>query len=158
MKKIALFPGSFDPITVAHIDILKRALPLFDEVVVGIGLNNTKQGFISTAKKEEMLQLVFQHEPKIKVATYEGLTVEYCKQIGAQYMIRGIRSASDFEYEKAISQMNQSMHPDIESVFIISRPGYSAISSTIVRDILRNGGNISQFVPKEIAGMLLDLK
>ncbi len=158
MKKIALFPGSFDPITVAHIDILKRALPLFDEVVVGIGLNNTKQGFISTAKKEEMLQLVFPHEPKIKVATYEGLTVEYCKQIGAQYMIRGIRSASDFEYEKAISQMNQSMHPDIESVFIISRPGYSAISSTIVRDILRNGGDISQFVPKEIAGMLLDLK
>ncbi|MEY3842807.1 MAG: hypothetical protein RIR80_378 [Bacteroidota bacterium] len=158
MKKIALFPGSFDPITVAHIDILKRALPLFDEVVVGIGLNNTKQGFISTAKKEEMLQLVFQQEPKIKVATYEGLTVEYCKQIGAQYMIRGIRSASDFEYEKAISQMNQSMHPDIESVFIISRPGYSAISSTIVRDILRNGGDISQFVPKEIAGMLLDLK
>lgn len=158
MKKIALFPGSFDPITVAHIDILKRALPLFDEVVVGIGLNNTKQGFISTAKKEEMLQLVFQQEPKIKVATYKGLTVEYCKQIGAQYMIRGIRSASDFEYEKAISQMNQSMHPDIESVFIISRPGYSAISSTIVRDILRNGGDISQFVPKEIAGMLLDLK
>ena len=133
-------------------------MPLFDEVVVGIGLNNTKQGFISTVKKEEMLQLVFQHEPKIKVATYEGLTVEYCKQIGAQYMIRGIRSASDFEYEKAISQMNQSMHPDIESVFIISRPGYSAISSTIVRDILRNGGDISQFVPKEIAGMLLDLK
>jgi pantetheine-phosphate adenylyltransferase len=158
MKKIALFPGSFDPITVAHIDILKRALPLFDEVVVGIGLNNTKQGFISTAKKEEMLQLVFQQEPKIKVATYEGLTVEYCKQIGAQYMIRGIRSASDFEYEKAISQMNQSMHPDIESVFIISRPGYSAISSTIVRDILRNGGDISQFVPKEIASILLGLK
>jgi pantetheine-phosphate adenylyltransferase len=158
MKKIALFPGSFDPITVAHIDILKRALPLFDEVVVGIGLNNTKQGFISNAKKEEMLQLVFQHEPKIKVATYEGLTVEYCKQIGAQYMIRGIRSASDFEYEKAISQMNQSMHPDIESVFIISRPGYSAISSTIVRDILRNGGDISQFVPKEIASILLGLK
>ena len=158
MKKIALFPGSFDPITVAHIDILKRALPLFDEVVVGIGLNNTKQGFISTAKKEEMLQLVFQQEPKIKVATYEGLTVEYCKQIGAQYMIRGIRSASDFEYEKAISQMNQSMHPDIESVFIISRPGYSAISSTIVRDILRNGGDISQFVPKEITGILLGLK
>jgi pantetheine-phosphate adenylyltransferase len=158
MKKIALFPGSFDPITVAHIDILKRALPLFDEVVVGIGLNNTKQGFISNEKKEEMLQLVFQHEPKIKVATYEGLTVEYCKQIGAQYMIRGIRSASDFEYEKAISQMNQSMHPDIESVFIISRPGYSAISSTIVRDILRNGGDISQFVPKEIASILLGLK
>ena len=158
MKKIALFPGSFDPITVAHIDILKRALPLFDEVVVGIGFNNTKQGFISNEKKEEMLQLVFQHEPKIKVATYEGLTVEYCKQIGAQYMIRGIRSASDFEYEKAISQMNQSMHPDIESVFIISRPGYSAISSTIVRDILRNGGDISQFVPKEITGILLGLK
>lgn len=158
MKKIALFPGSFDPITVAHIDILNRALPLFDEVVVGIGLNNTKQGFISADKKEEMLRLVFQNNPKIKVATYQGLTVEYCKQIGAQYMIRGIRSTADFEYEKAISQMNQSMHPEIESVFILSRPGFSAISSTIVRDILRNGGDISQFVPKEITAMLQDLR
>lgn len=154
MKKIALFPGSFDPITVAHIDILNRALPLFDEVVVGIGLNNTKQGFISTEKKEEMLRLIFQNNPKVKVATYQGLTVEFCKEIGAQYMIRGIRSTADFEYEKAISQMNQSMHPEIESVFILSRPGFSAISSTIVRDILRNGGDISQFVPKEIVAML----
>ncbi|MEN9369509.1 MAG: hypothetical protein RI952_374 [Bacteroidota bacterium] len=158
MKKIALFPGSFDPITVAHIDILNRALPLFDEVVVGIGLNNTKQGFITADKKEEMLRLVFQNNPKIKVTTYQGLTVEYCKVIGAQYMIRGIRSTADFEYEKAISQMNQSMHPEIESVFILSRPGFSAISSTIVRDILRNGGDISQFVPKEIAAMLQDLR
>lgn len=158
MKKIALFPGSFDPITVAHIDILNRALPLFDEVVVGIGLNNTKQGFITADKKEEMLRLVFQNNPKIKVKSYQGLTVEYCKEIGAQYMIRGIRSTADFEYEKAISQMNQSMHPEIESVFILSRPGFSAISSTIVRDILRNGGDISQFVPKEIAAMLQYLR
>lgn len=105
-----------------------------------------------------MLRLVFQNNPKIKVTTYQGLTVEYCKEIGAQYMIRGIRSTADFEYEKAISQMNQSMHPEIESVFILSRPGFSAISSTIVRDILRNGGDISQFVPKEIAAMLQDLR
>ncbi len=156
MKKIALFPGSFDPITLAHIDILKRALPLFDEVVVGIGLNSTKQSFLTSEQREEMLKIVFKEVPKVKVATYEGLTVEYCKKIGAQYMLRGIRSTSDFEYEKAISQMNQSMHPEIESIFMLSRPGFSAISSTIVRDILRNGGDIRQFVPAEIAEIIVN--
>lgn len=153
MKK-ALFPGSFDPITLAHIDILKRALPLFDEVVVGVGVNSTKQSFLSAAQREEMLKMVFKNEPKVKVISYEGLTVEFCKNIGAQYMIRGIRSTSDFEYEKAISQMNHAMHPDIESIFVLSKPGFSAISSTIVRDILRHGGDISAFVPKEVVEVL----
>lgn len=153
MKK-ALFPGSFDPITVAHIDILNRALPLFDEVVVGIGLNSTKQTFLSPEVREEMLKSIFKDNPKIKVVTYSGLTVEYCKSIGAQYMIRGIRTVSDFEYEKSISQMNHAMRPEIESIFVLSKPGYSAISSTIVRDILRHGGDITQFVPKEVAEKL----
>lgn len=149
MKK-ALFPGSFDPITIAHIDILQRALPLFDEVVVGIGLNSSKQSFLAPADRERILKIIFKDNPKIKIKAYEGLTVKYCKDIGAQYMIRGIRTVSDFEYEKGIAQMNHAMYPDLESIFILSKPGFSAISSTIVRDILRNGGDVSPFVPKEV--------
>ena len=154
MEKIALFPGSFDPITNAHMDILQRSLPLFDKVYVGVGLNSTKQSFFSPETRLKMLQQVFQNIPKIEVVTYEGLTVEFCKKINAQYMIRGIRSTADFEYEKAISQMNHAMHPEIESIFILSKPGYSAISSTIVRDIIRNGGDVSKFVPKEILSLV----
>jgi pantetheine-phosphate adenylyltransferase len=148
MQKIALFPGSFDPITLAHIDILNRALPLFDKVYVGLGINSTKQSFLSEEQRKLMLEKVFEGNTKIEVTSYEGLTVEYCKKIGAQYMIRGIRSTSDFEYEKAISQMNHAMHPEIESIFILSKPGFSAISSTIVRDILRHGGDVTPFVPE----------
>jgi len=155
MEKIALFPGSFDPITNAHMDILQRSLPLFDKVYVGVGLNSTKQSFFSPETRLAMLQLIFQNNPKIEVVTYEGLTVEFCKKINAQYMIRGIRSTADFEYEKAISQMNHAMHPEIESIFILSKPGYSAISSTIVRDIIRNGGDVSKFVPKEILSLVV---
>jgi pantetheine-phosphate adenylyltransferase len=150
MEKIALFPGSFDPITFAHMDILNRSLALFDKVYVGIGLNSTKQSLLTPEKRAQMLQKIFADNPKIEVVSYEGLTVEFCHKIGAQYMIRGIRSTSDFEYEKAISQMNHAMRPEIESIFILSKPGFSAISSTIVRDILRNGGDISKFVPKEV--------
>lgn len=155
MEKIALFPGSFDPITLAHIDILNRALPLFDKVYVGIGLNSNKQSLLTAKEREEMLKNVFANHKNIEVLTYEGLTVDICKKVNAQYMIRGIRSVSDFEYEKAISQMNHAMQPDIESIFVLSKPGFSAISSTIVRDILRNGGDITQFVPKEVAEYLL---
>lgn len=149
MKK-ALFPGSFDPITIAHIDILQRALPLFDEVVVGIGLNSSKQSFLLPKDREAILKAIFKNDPKVKVVAYEGLTVKYCQDIGAQYMIRGIRTVSDFEYEKAIAQMNHAMYPNLESIFIVSKPGLSSISSTIVRDILRNGGDISPFVPEEV--------
>ncbi len=155
MEKIALFPGSFDPITLAHIDILNRALPLFDKVYVGIGLNSNKQSLLTAKEREEMLKNVFAKHKNIEVLTYEGLTVDICKKVNAQYMIRGIRSVSDFEYEKAISQMNHAMQPDIESIFVLSKPGFSAISSTIVRDILRNGGDTTQFVPKEVADYLL---
>lgn len=154
MEKIALFPGSFDPITNAHMDILNRSLALFDKVYVGIGLNSTKQSFFTAEERLAMLTEVFKNNSKIEVLTYDGLTVEFCKKINAQYMIRGIRSTADFEYEKAISQMNHAMHPEIESIFILSKPGYSAISSTIVRDIIRNGGDVSKFVPKEIVPLL----
>lgn len=147
--KIALFPGSFDPVTKAHVDILKRSLPLFDKVVIGIGLNSTKAPYLNIETRKEMLKAVFYNEPKVEVITYEGLTVNFCKKINAAYMIRGIRTVSDFEYEKAIAQMNHALVPEIESIFIVSKPGYSSISSTIVRDIMRNNGDVKQFIPKE---------
>ena len=147
--KIALFPGSFDPITIAHVDILKRALPLFDKIVVGIGLNSSKQSFLSAEKREEIVKTVFADTKNVEVLLYEGLTVDFCKKINANYMVRGIRSVGDFEYERAIAQINQTMMPEMETIFILSKPEYSAISSTIVRDILRNNGDVSKFLPRE---------
>lgn len=146
---IALFPGSFDPITKAHVDIVERSLGLFDKVYIGIGVNSTKKGLLSAGQREQMLQAVFANEPKIHVVAYEGLTVDFCKTINASYMIRGIRTVADFEYEKAIAQMNHALAPQVESIFIVSKPGYSSISSTIVREILRYNGDVSQFVPEE---------
>ncbi|WP_454802356.1 pantetheine-phosphate adenylyltransferase [Mucilaginibacter phyllosphaerae] len=147
--KIALFPGSFDPVTKAHVDIVKRSVSLFDKLYIGIGVNSSKQGLLSVGKREDMLRAVFAHDDRIHIVAYEGLTVEFCKSIGADYMIRGIRTVSDFEYEKAIAQMNHSLEPEIESIFIVSKPGYSSISSSIVREIIRYNGDVSQFIPKE---------
>ncbi|BAU55017.1 pantetheine-phosphate adenylyltransferase [Mucilaginibacter gotjawali] len=147
--KIALFPGSFDPVTKAHVDIVKRSVSLFDKVYIGIGVNSTKKGLLSIETREQMLRAVFQNDPRIHIVAYEGLTVAFCKSIGAAYMIRGIRTVSDFEYEKAIAQMNHSLEPEIESIFIVSKPGYSSISSSIVREIMRYNGDVSQFIPKE---------
>ena len=152
--KIALFPGSFDPVTIAHVDILRRSVSLFDKVIIGIGKNSTKQPMLSLETRINILESVFKDEPKIVVDSYEGLTIEFCKQKGAKYMLRGIRTVSDFEYEKAIAQMNHALEPSIESIFILSNPGYSSISSTIVRDILRYKGDVSKFVPKEALDFL----
>jgi len=152
--KVALFPGSFDPVTKAHVDIVKRSVDLFDKLYIGIGHNSSKPGFLSVEKREQMLRAVFDEEPRIHIIAYEGLTVDFAKSIGAAYMVRGIRTVSDFEYEKAIAQMNHSLAPDIESIFIVSKPGYSSISSTIVREVLRYGGDISQFIPKEALALL----
>ena len=146
--KTALFPGSFDPITIAHVDILKRALPLFDKIVIGIGLNSSKQNFLSASQREEIVKAVFIDYSNVEVQLYEGLTVDFCKKINANYMVRGIRSVGDFEYERAIAQINQTMMPDMETIFILSKPEYSAISSTIVRDILRNHGDVTPFLPE----------
>ena len=151
---IALFPGSFDPVTKAHVDIIKRSLGLFDKVYIGIGVNSSKHGLLSVETREKMLRAVFENEPKIHIIAYEGLTVDFCKSIGASYMIRGIRTVSDFEYEKAIAQMNHALMPDIESIFIVSKPGYSSISSTIVREIIRFNGDVAQFIPKEALAYL----
>ncbi len=147
--KIALFPGSFDPVTIAHVDIMQRSVSLFDKVIIGVGANSNKQPMLPVETRVKILENVFENDPKIEVKPYEGLTIDFCKRLGALYMIRGIRTVSDFEYEKAIAQMNHELEPDIESIFILSNPGYSSISSTIVRDILRHKGDISKFVPKE---------
>jgi pantetheine-phosphate adenylyltransferase len=152
--KIALFPGSFDPVTKAHVDIVKRSVGLFDKVYIGIGANSSKQGLLSIETREQMLRAVFQHDDRIHIVAYEGLTVNFCKSIGATYMIRGIRTVSDFEYEKAIAQMNHALVPDIESIFIVSKPGYSSISSTIVREIMRHNGDVAQFIPAEALAYL----
>ena len=152
--KIALFPGSFDPVTKAHVDIVKRSVGLFDKVYIGIGANSSKKGLLSIETREQMLRAVFQHDDRIHIVAYEGLTVNFCKSIGATYMIRGIRTVSDFEYEKAIAQMNHALMPDIESIFIVSKPGYSSISSTIVREIMRHNGDVAQFIPNEALAYL----
>jgi len=147
--KTALFPGSFDPITIAHVDILKRSIPLFDRVVLGIGTNSSKQGFLPIETREAIVKSVFKDYPNVEIQVYEGLTVDFCRKVEANYMIRGIRSVADFEYERAIAQINQTMMPNVETIFILSKPEYSAISSTIVRDILRNHGDVSPFLPQE---------
>lgn len=147
--KTALFPGSFDPVTIAHVDILRRSLSLFDKIIIGVGTNSSKQPMLPAETRINILRAVFAGEPKIEISEYSGLTVNFCKQTGASYIIRGIRTVSDFEYEKAIAQMNHELEPSVESIFILSNPGYSSISSTIVRDIFRHKGNISKFVPGE---------
>lgn len=151
MKKIAVFPGSFDPITVGHEDIVRRALPLFDEIIIAIGVNTQKQSLYSLEQRIKWVNEVFKGESKVKVESYEGLTVDFCEKKNANYLLRGIRSAADFEYEKTIAHLNHDMLPQIETILILSRPELSSISSTIVREIIRGKGKVKKFVPKEIA-------
>lgn len=148
--RICLFPGSFDPITLGHVNIIKRALGLFDKLVIGIGTNASKQAMFSIEQRKEWIQAIFINEPKIEVQSYEGLTIEFCKKINAQYILRGIRFVSDFEYERAIADMNHNLAPGIESIFLTSAAQHSSISSTLVRDVIRNGGDARQFLPEEV--------
>jgi pantetheine-phosphate adenylyltransferase len=149
-KRIAIFPGSFDPITKGHENILRRALPLFDEIIIAIGKNSSKQNYFPLEQREKWIRQVFADEPKVKVETYTGLTIEFCKKMNAKFILRGLRTSADFEFEKSIAQNNNVMAPDIETVFILPIPELSAINSTIVRDIIRNGGDASSFVPVSI--------
>lgn len=149
-KRIAVFPGSFDPITKGHQDIIQRGLPLFDELVIAIGHNTNKNYFYSQERREHFIKKTFEGEPKIRVQRYSGLTVEFCKSIQATHILRGLRTSADFEFERAIAQMNHAMAPGIETVFIVSSPALSHISSTIVRDILLYQGDITPFVPAAV--------
>jgi pantetheine-phosphate adenylyltransferase len=150
MNKIAIFPGSFDPITLGHVDVVKRALPLFDEIVIAIGINTQKKYLFPLEQRMDWIRKVFADEPKVKVESYDGLTVNYCQKRGAKYILRGIRSSADFEYEKTIAQLNHMMVPDIDTFLILSSPELSAISSTIVREIIIGKGDTSKFLPKEV--------
>jgi pantetheine-phosphate adenylyltransferase len=150
MKKIAVFPGSFDPFTIGHEAIVRRALSLFDEIIIAVGANALKKSFYSLEIRKQMISRVFQNEPRIKVDHYEGLTVDYCRKKGAGYLLRGLRTAADFEFERAIGQVNKSMAPEVESVFLLTVPEHSFINSTIVRDIIKSGGDASKFLPAAI--------
>ncbi len=148
MKK-AVFPGSFDPITLGHVDIITRAIPLFDEIVIGIGVNAKKNYMFSVEQRMKFIQNAFLGEDKISVQTYKGLTVDYCKQINADFILRGLRNPADFEFEKAIAQTNRKLS-GIETVFLLTSAETSYMSSSIVRDILRNGGDATSLVPASV--------
>lgn len=148
--KVAMFPGSFDPITLGHLDIIQRALPVFDKLYIAIGQNTQKKTLFEIDQRLEWLRSVCKDDNKLEIGLYEGLTVNYAKEIGAKYLIRGLRNASDFDYEKTISQLNSIIGDGLETVFFISKPEYSHISSTIVREIIKGRGDVSSFVPKTI--------
>ena len=148
--RIALFPGTFDPLTFGHIDIIERSIPLFDKLFIGIGINSNKKPMFSAEQRVHWLEDIFKIEPKIKAVIYEGLTVECCKKVGATYILRGIRYVNDFEYEKAIADMNRSLDENIETVFLTCLPKFTSVASTLVRDVIRNGGDVSQFVPEVV--------
>ena len=147
MEKIALFPGTFDPVTLGHLDIAKRALSLFDKVVIGIGTNIAKVPMYSVEQRKNWLDEIFENEPRIETNIYEGLTVDFCQKINAKFIVRGIRFVSDFEYEKMIADMNRSLDNSIETIFLTCLPIYNSVASTMVRDVIKNNGDASQFLP-----------
>ena len=150
MMKKAVFPGSFDPITLGHVDLIYRGLEIFDEIIIAIGVNADKKQLFSLEDKIQQIKNTFKNEPRIKVTSYKGLTVDFCKSVNSKYMLRGLRNSSDFNYEQSIAQTNSSLS-SIESVFLISSPQLIHISSTIVRDIIRNGGDYKSLVPESVA-------
>ena len=147
MERICLFPGTFDPITLGHVDVIERAVSLFDKLIIGIGINSSKQPMFTVEQRTGWIKEIFKNDSRIEVTSYEGLTVDFCHKINARYILRGIRYIADFEYEKAIADMNRMLAPDTETIFLTCSPAYSTISSTLVRDVIRNGGNAAMFMP-----------
>ena len=150
MSRIALFPGSFDPITLGHVDIIERAVPLFDEIKIAVGTNSAKNYLFSLEQRVQWIEQTFAHEPKISVITYEGLTVDFAREQGVQFLLRGLRNPADFEFEKAIAQANREMVPDLETVFLLTSARYAYISSSIVREVYNHGGDFQKFVPATV--------
>ena len=158
MQRICLFPGTFDPVTLGHTDIINRALPLFDKLVVGIGRNTNKEPMFSEDERVGWLREIYKGNDKVEVLTYDGLTVDCCKKVNANFILRGIRYVNDFEYEKAIADMNRSIAGNIETIFLTCLPQYTSVASTLVRDVLRNGGNVSQFLPAAVNNAIAKMK
>ncbi len=150
MQRICLFPGTFDPVTLGHTDIIDRALPLFDKLVIGIGRNTNKEPMFSDEQRLQWVKEIYKDNPKVDAVIYDGLTVDCCKHVGAGFILRGIRYVNDFEYEKAIADMNRSIADHIETIFLTCLPQFTSVASTLVRDVLRNGGNVSQFLPEAV--------
>ena len=150
MKRICLFPGTFDPLTLGHTDIIDRALPLFDKLVIGIGRNSNKKAMFSERQRLKWAKEIYKNNLKVEVLAYDGLTVDCCKKVGANFILRGIRYVNDFEYEKAIADMNRSIDRKIETIFLTCVPQFTSVASTLVRDVLRNGGDVSQFLPEVV--------
>lgn len=149
-KRIALFPGTFDPITIGHANIVERAMQLFDEIIIGIGINSSKSTLFDIEKREAWIKDMYKSNNKVRVVRYEGLTVECCQEVGANYILRGLRNMADFDYEKNIAQMNKLIYPNAETVFLMCDPAYTPISSSVVRDLIRNGGDASAYLPAEV--------
>lgn len=148
--RICLFPGTFDPLTLGHVDIINRALPLFDKIIVGIGLNTSKEPMFSAEQRLAWIKTIYKDEERVEGAVYEGLTINFCKEIDANFILRGIRYVSDFEYEKTIADANRTLDKSIETIFLTCEPKYTSVASTIVRDIIRNGGDASHFLPEAV--------
>lgn len=150
IMRICLFPGTFDPITLGHTDIIDRSLDLFDKVYIGIGRNANKVPMFTEEQRLKWINEIYKNEPRVAALAYDGLTADCCKRIGAKYILRGIRYVSDFEYEKAIADMNRSLDSSVETIFLTCLPQYTSVASTLVRDVIRNGGDVSQFLPPEV--------
>ncbi|MGN6619057.1 MAG: pantetheine-phosphate adenylyltransferase [Ilyomonas sp.] len=150
MQRICLFPGTFDPVTLGHVDIVNRSLDLFDKLVIGIGKNVNKQPMYSDEQRLEWIKEIYKKEPRVDALIYEGLTVDCCKNINAKFILRGIRYVSDFEYEKVIADMNRSLDGHIETIFLTCSPQFTSVASTLVRDVIRHGGDAGQFLPEPV--------
>lgn len=150
MDRIAVFPGSFDPVTLGHESIIRRAIPLFDKIIIAIGVNSEKKTMFSMEQRAYWLNMIFDSEIKVSVESYKGLTIDFCKKKKAQYILRGLRTSMDFEFERGIGQINRQLADNIETVFLLTEPQFTPISSSIVRDVIRNGGDVSTLIPKEI--------
>ncbi|OFX80272.1 MAG: pantetheine-phosphate adenylyltransferase [Bacteroidetes bacterium GWE2_29_8] len=153
--KLAVFPGSFDPITKGHESIVHKALTIFDELIIGVGVNSTKKYYFTLEKRIELIKKTFEDYPNVKVEWYEGMTVDFCRKVNSRFIIRGLRNAADFEFEKSIALTNHLINKDIETIMLLTDVNFSAVNSTLIRDILSNGGNPNLFVPEKIKDMLL---
>jgi len=150
MERIAIFPGSFDPFTIGHESVVRRAMILFDKIIIMVGHNSNKNPFFPLGKRMKWINEIFDDDDNIGVESFDGLTVDFCKKVGAKFILRGLRTSADFEFERAIAQVNKQMYPDIETVFLLTIPEHTPVNSTIVRDIIMHGGDASRFLPRRL--------